>query len=498
MKRLLFILLILVFVSCNVNSKKSVDDVLSFKDFETYLMENEVADDDIIISISDFIDSVNDCRDNVNKYYLLSKSYNILGYCHYTTCHFDDALKCYINALKFSDKIKDNNHNIKGDIYKNIADVFYDCENYTLSKDLYFKSLDYCLTSLDSNNIVHDYRRIGNICYYLSENENPDTLQYYMQKSMNFSQKEEPLISALYMALTTAFHQKEKLEGLSPNRMKGISLLPDNRIAMNYSLNNYLSVLYQIEGDIDGAIKHSKIVLNSNDIKKQMSAHRQLSNLYLIKGDTALSVCHSLKYDSINEIFSEFKRKSLSAENLLYEYERDNQYAEKKKGNIHVVYLAFSLIIILTSSIFFIIKRKRNASSKDDFSERWNRFISSEIFILIKDKCESESDLSATNVSASMICLKENEKMNLEKEINLCFNDFVNEIRTTFPELNKGEIDYCMLSLLSISEIHKAALLGLSYQGCVSRKKRVAEKTKMSNINEELLSFLQKHNRNIF
>ena len=70
MKRLLFILLILVFVSCNVNSKKSVDDVLLFKDFETYLMENEVADDDIRISISDFIDSVNDCRDNVNKYYV--------------------------------------------------------------------------------------------------------------------------------------------------------------------------------------------------------------------------------------------------------------------------------------------------------------------------------------------------------------------------------------------------------------------------------------------
>ncbi|MBR2052499.1 MAG: hypothetical protein IJ961_08500, partial [Bacteroidales bacterium] len=100
-------------------------------------------------------------------------------------------------------------------------------------------------------------------------------------------------------------------------------------------------------------------------------------------------------------------------------------------------------------------------------------------------------------VSASMICLKENEKMNLEKEINHCFKDFVNHIRKTYPELNKGEIDYCMISLLDISEIHKAALLGLSYQGCVSRRKRVAEKTKMSNINEDLMLFLQKHNNNI-
>lgn len=497
MIRLLLFSLVISFVSCNINVKNSLEDIPLFDDFETYFSRNEVAGDEMILSISDFVDSVNDGKDDANKYYLLSESYNMLGYCHYTNCQFDDAIKCYINALKFSDKIKDNNHNIKGDIYRNIADVFYDCENFVLSKELYFKSLDYCLLSLDSNNIVYNYRRIGNICYYLSENENPDTLQYYMQKSLNFAQKEEPLISALYMALTTAFHQKEKLEGLSPNRMKGISLIPDNRIAMNYSLNNYLSVLYQMEGDIDAAIKHSKIALNSADIKKQMSAHRQLSNLYLINGDTASSVYHDLKYDSINEIFSEFKRKALAAENLLHDYERENQYVENKSGNVHVVYLTFSLIIILTSSLFFIIKRKRNKLSKEDFSERWSRFISSEIFILIKDKCESESDLSATNVSASMICLNEKEKMHLEKEINLCFNDFVNKIRTTFPELNKGEIDYCMLSLLSVSEIHKSALLGLSYQGCVSRKKRVAEKTKMNNINEDLLSFLQKHNRNI-
>ena len=142
----------------------------------------------MIISVNGFIDSLNDA--DANRYYLLSESHRILGYCHYTKCNFNVAIKEYISALKFSDKVKDN-QNLKGDIYKNIADVFYDCENYTLAKELYFKSLDYCLISLDSNNIVHDYRRIGNICYYLSENENPDTLQYYMQKSMNFAKNEE-------------------------------------------------------------------------------------------------------------------------------------------------------------------------------------------------------------------------------------------------------------------------------------------------------------------
>ena len=496
MRCLLFILIFFTLISCNNKVEKSLSNTTLFKDFDIYFSNEEVADDDIIISINDFIDSVSECKANVNNYYLLSESYNILGYCHYTKCHFDEAIRCYINALKFSDKVE-YNYNIKGDVYKNIADVFYDCENYTLSKDLYFKSLDYCLNSIDSINIVHDYRRIGNICYYLSENDNPDTLQYYMQKSMNFAQKEEPLISALYMALTTAFHHKEKLESLSPNRMKGISLLPDNRVAMNYSLNNYLSVLYQIEGNIDGAIKHSIIALGSDDIKKQMLAHKQLSNIYLINGDTLSSVYHDLKYDSINDIFSEYKRRASATENLLYEYENESHDIKNKSGDRYITIIISTLIIIMTLSVSIFIKKKRRKANKEYFSERWNNFTSSDIFLSIKDKCESESDLSASNVSASMICLKENEKMNLEKEINHCFKDFVNHIRKTYPELNKGEIDYCMISLLDISEIHKAALLGLSYQGCVSRRKRVAEKTKMSNINEDLMLFLQKHNNNI-
>ena len=141
--------------------------------------------------------------------------------------------------------------------------------------------------------------------------------------------------------------------------------------------------------------------------------------------------------------------------------------------------------------IFIIINRKRKIANSEFFSERWNKFESSEIYVLIKNRCESESDLSAVNVSTSMIRLRENEITNLQKEINISFNDFVNKFRETFPELNKGEIDYCMLSILRISEIHKAALLGLSYQGCVSRKKKVLEKTKMSNVNDEILFLLK-------
>ena len=499
MKRVFVVIIVFLMISCNNDIRESFDNAKVINEVEYFFSKNEIADNDIIITINGFIDSLDKSKNNISKYYHLSVSHNALGYCHYTKCDFSDAIKEYVNALNYTDKIEEEHtySKLRGSIYKNIADVFYECENYNLSKELYFKSLEYCISSSDSNNIVYNYRKIGNICYYLSENENPDTLQYYMQKSMSFAQKEEPLISALYMVLTTAFHQKEKIEGLSTNRIKGISLLPDNKVAMNYSLNNYLSMLYYVEGNIDKAIKCSIIALDSDDIKKQMAAHDQLSNLYLISGDTISSVRHGSKYDSLNVIFSEYKRKALVAENVLHNYESENQYIENKNGNSNIVALILSLIILITLFIFISIKKKIKTTDKNDFLERWNKFALSEIFILIKDRCESEYDLSANNVGISMIRLKENEIANLEKEINFSFNDFVNKFRETFPELNKGEIDYCMLSILKISEIHKAALLGLSYQGCVSRKKRVMEKTKMDNVNEKILLLLQKHNRNI-
>lgn len=493
MERVFVVIIVFLMISCNYDISESFDNAKVIKEVECFFSKNEIADNDIIITINGFIDSLDTSKNNINKYYLLSISHNTLGYCYYTKSNFSDAIKEYVNALNYTDKIKEEHtySKLRGSIYKNIADVFYECENYNLSKELYFKSLEYCMKSSDSNNIVHNYRKIGNICYYLSENENPDTLQYYMQKSMSFVQKEEPLISALYMALTTAFHQKEKIEGLSTNRIKGISLLPDNKVAMNYSLNNYLSMLYYVEGDIDKAIKCSIIALDSDDIKKQMAAHNQLSNLYLISGDTLSSVYHNLKYDSLNYIFSEYKRRASVAENLLYEYEKEKQSIENKNGYRNVFTLISSLAVIMSIFIFIIINRKRKIANSEFFSERWNKFESSEIYVLIKNRCESESDLSAVNVSTSMIRLRENEITNLQKEINISFNDFVNKFRETFPELNKGEIDYCMLSILRISEIHKAALLGLSYQGCVSRKKKVLEKTKMSNVNDDILFLLK-------
>jgi hypothetical protein len=58
--------------------------------------------------------------------------------------------------------------------------------------------------------------------------------------------------------------------------------------------------------------------------------------------------------------------------------------------------------------------------------------------------------------------------------------------------MTKVELDYCFISILPLTEIQKAGLLSLSYQGIVSRRKRVTSKLKESLQNQKLIDFMKK------
>ena len=125
--------------------------------------------------------------------------------------------------------------------------------------------------------------------------------------------------------------------------------------------------------------------------------------------------------------FSEQKRKAFGSENIFHDYEEEQQKKFNKKRNNHTKLLVLFFIISATS-IFIIIKRKAS-SSKNKFAEKWSIFEASDIIGLIKHKCESESDLNANNVSTSMISLTDDDKRNLEEEINICFDKFTYKIK---------------------------------------------------------------------
>ena len=75
--------------------------------------------------------------------------------------------------------------------------------------------------------------------------------------------------------------------------------------------------------------------------------------------------------------------------------------------------------------------------------------------------------------------------------IDSIFNDFTHKFTSKHSDMSSIELDYCFISILPLTEIQKAGLLSLSYQGIVSRRKRVTSKLKESLNNNKLIDFMQ-------
>lgn len=404
--------------------------------------------------------------------------------------HFNEAMNHYIAALRILDSIPTNTStdSLRGVTYIAISDIFMDCEMYETSKETYFKALDYCCSANDSVNIALCYRKIGNICYYLSDTENPDTLLHYIQKSISFAQDESPYISAFYITLIASLKDKETAKKFLPERIKGITLLPIETDKQTPYLENYAAWALWVSGENEKAIGYAKQNTLSSDIKLRVTSLELLSVLSLDSGDTTTAVASLQQIDSLNRIINEEKRKAASIEHVFSQYEKERCEMKTTSTSHTIETMAILAALTIVSIIIMCIRKKQNGKKANS---SWNDFLKSEIYNKITEKCESEKGLTAANVSASNIRLTKIEMDELEQEINKDYADFATKFRKLHPDINDGEWQYIMVSMLKTSEVEKSALLGLSYQGCTSRRNRVLEKLKTDNLNDYLQKMLK-------
>ena len=418
----------------------------------------------------------------------------------YSNCHFSEAINSYINALKSLDSINTTckTDSLYGIIYQQISDVFSDCERYETAKELGFLALKYSRNANDSSNIATCYRKIGNLCYYLSEVDNPDTLLYYLQNSLPYAKGEDPYYSALYMALIGIYKEKEDNSLFMSVRGNGITLLPKDFNERLPYLNNYIAWCLWLLGKSNEAIIYAEKNVESNNIKQQLDAFNLLGKLYLEVGDTTAAIINSKKLDSLNIILSEAKRKASGIEKTYRQYETEKAShiitLNTEKPFITIGWVVGIVLLVLVVLIFMLNlqwKRKKTEKISKLFSKHWNEFESDEIHQIIIDKCASELDLTATNVSTSMICMSGKEWKALKNAFDKYFNGFIQKLKEQYPELNEGELEYILISVFDLSEVQKAALLGLSYQGCISRRNRVQNKLNTCDIQNFLFNTLK-------
>jgi hypothetical protein len=262
-------------------------------------------------------------------------------------------------------------------------------------------------------------------------------------------------------------------------------------------MNRAAAYAFYAEQEYDSALYYALEAFRSPDLFDKRDAAEGLSEIYKELGDEK----ESSKYA---DIYRESQRKclDLKIQNatigktydtfLNYNIMKENGRKQTQSIWVVLILLAFVLSII----IYFYISKNRSVNNEalanTLFLERWNTFQETEIFISIIERCDDNKDLMGDTIMYFKRPLTNTEMSTYKATIDSLFNDFTNRFSLKYPDMTKVELDYCFISILPLTEIQKAGLLSLSYQGIVSRRKRVTSKLKESLQNQKLIDFMKK------
>lgn len=170
--------------------------------------------------------------------------------------------------------------------------------------------------------------------------------------------------------------------------------------------------------------------------------------------------------------------------------------SEKNDEASQTIWIIVILVVVAITIIVVYVKNNKDKSSYELantlFLEKWNSFQETEIVMSIIERCDDNKDLMGDTVMYFKKTLTNTEISIFKTTIDALFNDFTNRFSSKYPDLTNVELDYCFISILPLTEIQKAGLLSLSYQGVVSRRKRVSSKLREFIQNQKLIDFMKK------
>lgn len=184
----------------------------------------------------------------------------------------------------------------------------------------------------------------------------------------------------------------------------------------------------------------------------------------------------------------------------------ENIIDSHEQFDIQPILITFvALVIISTATILFLkkwkIRKNKPFNNKDlmktVFLERWDDFTETKIFSSIIERCNENKELRGDTIMYFKNPLTASEISLFKATIDSLFNDFTHVFSSQHHNLSNVELDYCYISILPLTEVQKAGLLSLSYQGIVSRRKREESKLKKSLSNQKLADFMKKSIKNV-
>ena len=220
-----------------------------------------------------------------------------------------------------------------------------------------------------------------------------------------------------------------------------------------------------------------------------------LSEIYKVLGDEKESVKYASIYREIQKKCLDLKIQNATI-GKIYDSYLNEKMAEKNNGAGQAIWIVVILVVVSILIVVVYVKNNKNKSSYELantlFLKKWNTFQETEIVMSIIERCDDNKDLMGDTVMYFKKPLTNTEISIYKTTVDSLFNDFTNRFSSKYPDLTNVELDYCFISILPLTEIQKAGLLSLSYQGIVSRRKRVTSKLRESLQNQKLIDFMKK------
>lgn len=465
---------------------------------------HQIYNDSAISPVVNYLDSLDLVNPNIKSKWGKARSHYIWGSICSWNLDYTQAMEHFVISLKALDDINDDKYDMQkyrltGLVYKNMSNIFMNCEIFDKSLDLELECINEFLASNDSSHLAVEYLHLGSFYDMLAESgSDPDTNLHYIKKAENYLSKfpDQSFEKAYYdYCLSYYYNCINRRDTSVIFRARALRNIPKYN-TLYYSMNRAAAYAFFIEKEYDSALYHAYLAYNSPYILDQRDAAEGLSEIYKVLGNESESVKYASIYQEIQRKYLDLKIQNASISKTYDTYIQDKTLSKLQKNNIQPIWIIIITVVVILIIIKLGTKRKKASNNKELshtlFLERWNAFQETEIYDSIIERCDNNKDLMGDTIMYFKNPLTASEISTFKATIDSFFNNFTHRFSSQYPDLSDVELDYCYISILPLTEIQKAGLLSLSYQGIVSRRKRVTNKLKKSLSGQKLIDFMKK------
>lgn len=472
---------------------------------------------------------LNYCKDNKDEkllpeaYYYAGRVYRDLGDAPQAQDYFLKAIEATKNS---SDYV------LISKIYSQIGTLFLYQDVYDEAMKVYKQAYKYSLLANDNAGIVFSLRDIGSCFTAFSD---ADSALFYYKEAFELAEKteEKPLINMMKASLSDLYVQLKRYDLAKPLLASSSDIMEQDNLRSFYSVS---ANLYYQMNNLDSAYYYSNLLLGIKDAYAQQDAHWNLTQIALKRGDCKSASKHILLYsnwsDSIQEITDNESSRKIQA---LYDYqlrERENNRLQEENAKQKIWNLSMFLTLVFVFIFIYIYilnnrhkkivlknRMKELERLKEDQYRRSSQFIEEnkhriqELETKLKEHTEVNNSMERLLQAQKEQILRMNSKIEadqqeqefasiaflqsdiynkfhqaidfkdlddndwfeLRKAIDSTYKDFTSRLYALYP-ISNIELKICLLIKTNIPTSTIAALTGRSKSAITSSRKKLYEK----------------------